>query len=103
MTKKPRSKPQSPRTGWSPTMEQKAGLDGRQVKCLIASEGHLWMRGYFDKLPSQVRARLANSVHNICPACMDEEARRRERKPSIAIYFTTIEAIERQLAEQMKE
>src|SRR6476620_4526394 len=28
---------------WTPTMEQRAGLEGRQVKCLIASEGHLWM------------------------------------------------------------
>jgi hypothetical protein len=83
-------------------MEQKAGLDGRQVKCLIASEGHLWMRGYFDKLPSQVRARLANSVHNICPACMDEDAhelaaRHKERKPSIATYLAAIESIEVQL------
>jgi hypothetical protein len=89
-------------------MEQRAGLDGRQVKCLIASEGHLWMRGYFDRLPSQVRMRLANSIHNICPACMDEEAhalaaRCGQRKPSIATYFTTIASIERQLeAEQMK-
>jgi hypothetical protein len=28
---------------WTPTMEQRAGLEGRQVKCLIASEGHLWI------------------------------------------------------------
>ena len=34
------------RGGWSSNMEQRAGLEGRQVKCLIASEGHLWMRGY---------------------------------------------------------
>ena len=28
------------KTDWTPTMEQRAGLKGRQVKCLIASEGH---------------------------------------------------------------
>ncbi len=63
-------------TGWTPTMEQRAGLEGRQVKCLIASEGHLWMQGYYDRFPGAVRQRLAASPFNICPACMDEEARR---------------------------
>ena len=38
------------KAGWTPTMEQRADLEGRQVKCLIASEGHLWMRNYFDRL-----------------------------------------------------
>jgi hypothetical protein len=71
-------------------MEQRAGLEGRQVKCLIASEGHLWMRGYFDRLPRIVRQRLAESAFNICPACM-------ENKPSVATYFAVIEAIERRL------
>src|SRR5262245_40520149 len=89
-------------------MEQRADLGGRQVKCLIASEGHLWMRNYFDRFPSAVRRRLAESTFNICPACMDEEARRaafqrRETKPSIATYFTTITAIERKLGHKMIE
>ena len=83
-------------------MEQRAGLEGRQVKCLIASEGHLWMRGYFDRLPRMVRQRLAESAFNICPACMAEEAQqaafqRNETKPSVATYFAVIEAIERRL------
>ena len=69
------AKPKATRRGWTPTMEQRADLNGRQVKCLIASEGHLWMRGYFDRLPPVVRRRLAESRFNICPACMDEEAR----------------------------
>jgi len=78
---------------WTPTMEQRAGLEGRQVKCLIASEGHLWMQHYYDRFPGAVRRRLAASPFNICPACMDEEARREahqrgETKPSIATYFT---------------
>jgi hypothetical protein len=80
-------------------MEQRAGLEGKQVKCLIASEGHLWMRNYFDKLPRPVRSRLVESVYNICPACMDENAhelaaRCKERKPSIVTYFAVIERIE---------
>ena len=90
------------KTGWSPNMERRAGRDGRQVKCLIASEGHLWMRGYFDHLPSSVRHRLAHSRHNICPACMSEEANhtaktQRLKRPTLAIYLAVIEAIERQL------
>jgi len=83
-------------------MEQRADIDGRQVKCLIASEGHLWMRGYFDRLPSPVRRRLADSAHNICPACMSEEAARvatrgRRRRPTLSDYFAVIEAIEEKL------
>jgi len=90
------------RSSWSPTMEQRADLDGRQVKCLIASDGHLWMRGYFDRLPSPVRRRLADSMHNICAACMSEEAQRvaqarRLRRPTLSIYFAVIDAIERKL------
>jgi hypothetical protein len=89
-------------------MEQRvADMEGRQVKCLTADAGHVWMPHY-DRLPAQVRARLAGSVHNICPACMDIAAhelarKRKQHRPSIATYFTTIEAIERQLeSEQMK-
>jgi hypothetical protein len=86
-------------------MEQRADLEGRQVKCLIASEGHLWIRGYFDRLPFRVRRRLAESAFNICPACMDEEAhtaasQRKETKPSVGTYFLVIEAIERKLGQQ---
>jgi hypothetical protein len=87
---------------WTPTMERRADLKGKQVKCVIASEGHLWMRDYFDRLPSAVRRRLTESTFNICPACMDQEARRaahqrKETKPSITTYFCVIEAIERKL------
>jgi hypothetical protein len=78
-------------------MEQRAELDGRQVKCLIASEGHLWMRSYFDRFPSAVRSRLADSAFNICPACMDIEAHRVAAQPTAATYFDVIAAIERKL------
>ena len=91
------AKPKATRRGWTPTMEQRAELNGRQVKCLIASEGHLWMRGYFDRLPPAVRRRLAESRFNICPACMDEEARMAASKPSVAVYFAVIESIEKKL------
>src|SRR3954468_7823137 len=90
------------RKDWTPNMEDRADLEGRQVKCLIASEGHLWMRNYFDRFPPSVRRRLAESTSNICCACMDEEAhtaasQRKETKPSVGTYFFVIEAIERKL------
>src|SRR5262249_14851626 len=90
------------RADWTRTMEQRADLDGRQVKGLIACEGHLWMRSFFDRLPPVVRRRLAESAFNICPACMDEEAhtaarQRKEAKPSVGTYFVVIAAIERAL------
>ena len=86
---------------WTPTMEQRSSLAGRQVKCLIADEGHVWMH-YYDRLPSAVRRRLTESTFNICPACMDQEAhraahQRKETKPSIATYFRVIAAIEQKL------
>ena len=89
-------------TDWTPAMEQRAALEGRQIKCLIASEGHLWMRGYFDRFPSAVRRRLAESAFNICPACMDEEAhtaarQRKETKPSVGTYLLVIKTIEQKL------
>jgi hypothetical protein len=75
------------RRDWTPNMEQRADLEGRQVKCLIASEGHLWMRAFFDGLPPAVRRRLADSPFNICPACMVAEARRVTARPTVATYF----------------
>jgi hypothetical protein len=78
-------------------MEQRADLEGRQVKCLIASEGHLWMEGYFDRLPAAVRHRLAESAFNICPACLKQEARRVTRRPTVDTYFVLITSIENQL------
>src|SRR6516165_1351917 len=87
------------KANWTPAMEQRAAHEGRQVKCLIASEGHLWMRGYFDRFPSAVRRRLAESAFNICPACMDEEAHTAARPPketkhSVSTYLLVINHIE---------
>jgi hypothetical protein len=83
--------------GWTPTMGQRlTDLEARQVKCLTADAGHIWMPTY-DALPPVVRRRLANSPYNICAACMDIEAHRMGRKPSLAAYFAAIETIEKQL------
>ena len=88
-----------PKAGWSSNMKDGRTLEGLQVKCLTADEGHVWM-GSYDRLPSAVRHRLAESRFNICPACMDIEARKVAARPSTATYFAVIEAIEEQLQEQ---
>jgi hypothetical protein len=90
----------SRRAGWSSNMESRAqGSDAKQVKCLTSDEGHVWMPSY-DTLPKPVRERLANSPHNICAACMEIEAHKHGRHPSIATYFKVIAGIERQLNEE---
>jgi hypothetical protein len=87
-------------TDWSPNMKQRATPEGRQVKCLIADEGHVWIH-YYDQLPTAVRQRLATSVHNICPACLaiqvEETARCSKTKPTVTSYFRAIAEIERKL------
>ena len=90
------------KTGWTPTMEQRsADRDGKQVKCLTADAGHVWIH-YYDRLPPPVRHRLADSVFNICPACLWCEAkhiatRQRLKRPTVAIYLAVLADIERQL------
>jgi hypothetical protein len=90
------------KANWTPAMEHRATREGQQVKCLFASEGHLWMRGYFDRFPQVVRRRLAESAFNICPACLDKEAhaaahRRKETRPSLGTYLLVIKTIEQKL------
>ena len=86
------------KTDWTPTMEQRAGLDGRQVKCLTADAGHVWIH-YYDRLPRVVRQRLASSPFNICTACLDIAVRERAREtnPTAAAYLAMIEVIEKKL------
>ena len=99
MAMKPKSA-QKIRGGWSPDMERRAEFEeGRQIKCLIASEGHMWMESFFDRLPKPVRKRLSESAHNICAACVTEEAQKIARPPSITIYLAVIARIERQLGQ----
>jgi hypothetical protein len=90
------------RAGWTSNMERRADRDGKQVKCLIASGGHLWMRGYFDRLPAAVRRRLAESPFNLCAACLTEEAEyvaaaQRLKQPTISVYLDVIDMIEQKL------
>lgn len=91
------------RSGWRADLPQRRGRDEKQVLCLTADAGHVWIHCY-DRLPPPVRRRLAESVFNICPACMDIEAHRTATarglsRPTIRIYFRVIEAIERKLNE----
>lgn len=82
------------RRGWAPDMEKRAGDEGgRQVKCLTADAGHVWMPSY-DKLPPAVRRRLARSPFNICAACLQVEV---GRKAGVESYFAVIEGIEKKL------
>jgi hypothetical protein len=94
----------SRKPGWSSDMVRGRTLEGRQVKCLTADEGHVWMYR-FDSLPRAVRRRLAESRFNICPACMAIDARKvaPTARPSIATYFAVIEQIERQLDKQIMQ
>jgi hypothetical protein len=91
------------RSGWTPNMEQRADVDGRQVKCLISDAGHVWIH-YYDELPPVVRRRLAGSEFNICAACLTCEAEevaaaQRLRTPTVGIYLALIARIEQQLAD----
>jgi hypothetical protein len=94
MSKTPRK---SPQRSWSPVMAQRAsGEDAKQIACLTADAGHMWMR-YHDQLPAPIRHRLAASRHNICAACLTIEAERRKRPPSVATFICVLVEIERQL------
>jgi hypothetical protein len=89
------------RSGWKSGKGLRIDPDGKQVRCLTADEGHVWMHCH-DRLPPLVRRRLAESAFNLCPACMDIEAHhvaaaRGLRRPTVRIYLDVIDAIERQL------
>jgi hypothetical protein len=76
-----------------------AALDGRQVRCTTFDEGSVWIHD-LDKLPTPVRRRLAEGVFNLCPTCVYMDARHEARrrgllKPTVAVYFDVIRAIER--------
>ena len=72
-----------------------AVLDGRQVRCMTFDEGSVWIHA-LDELPPLVRRRLADARFNICPTCVDIEVRN-NGMPTLKLYFTVIEAIERVL------
>ena len=82
--------------------KQNQNAEADQVFCLINSEGHLWMQGYFDVLPVAVRRRLRKSPFNICAACLVTEVLptvRREH-PNWSrekLLFAAIAAMEREV------
>jgi hypothetical protein len=91
---------------WSPNMMRRSGHEAQQVRCLTGDQGAEWIHG-LDHLPSPVRRRLAESVHNICPTCVDMEARseaaaRGLRRPTIGVYNDIITTIERKLEQPVR-
>ena len=54
--------------------------DENQNVCLYATEGHLWMRKWYDPLPPSVRRRLQNSPYNLCAWCLVLEILPKVRK-----------------------
>lgn len=80
----------------------KQNAEINQTYCLIATGGHLWMRGYFDALPVAVRRRLRESTFNICPACLVTEVmptvqRQHPNWPRQKLLFAAIEVMEAQV------
>ena len=80
----------------------KQNAEINQTYCLIATGGHLWMRGYFDALPVAVRRRLRELTFNICPACLVTEVmptvqRQHPNWPRQKLLFAAIEVMEAQV------
>lgn len=59
---------------WKPDMMRRSGHAAQQVRCLTGDQESQWIHG-LDDLPAPVRRRLAESIHNICPTCVNMEAR----------------------------
>jgi hypothetical protein len=81
--------------------EQRKDPEGRQVHCLVADEGHLWIH-YLDDLHPAVRQRLAESPFNICPACLvifevPKVAKRLKKAPTVGLFCAVIDQIEQEL------
>jgi hypothetical protein len=90
------------RDGWRSGKGLRTDVDGKQMRCLTADEGHVWMHVH-DQLPPAVRQRLAESAYNLCAACVQIEARqaahvRGRGRTTVSDYFEVIRAIERELA-----
>jgi hypothetical protein len=88
-------------------MKQRAkqNTEINQTYCLIATGGHMWMRGYFDTLPTTVRRRLRTSPFNLCPACLVTEVMPKVQSahPSYSrekLLFAAIEVMEAQVRQK---
>ena len=83
-----------------PMKREKNDDDEDQTVCWISSAGHLWMTGYYDRLPLSVRRRLQTSPHNLCSACLVTEflPKVRARHPDYSrenALLVTVEAMEK--------
>jgi hypothetical protein len=70
--------------------------DVLQTKCWISTEGHIWMKGYYDELPPAIRRRLQISMFNLCPACLVTKfmPQVRSRHPGLSDAKALLRAIE---------
>jgi hypothetical protein len=68
-------------------------LEARQVICMTGDQGFVWIDGY-DVLPPAVRRRLRDSAFNICPTCLDIEAHKSMKTPTVAHYLTVVSVVE---------
>jgi hypothetical protein len=78
-------------------MEQRADLNGRQVKCLIAWKGTSGCGATSTGFLQSCDVALPKAVLTSARHVMDEEARMAASKPSVAVYFAVIESIEKKL------
>lgn len=87
--------------GWYAGMELECeDRRGQQVYCTTRSPGLMWISAY-DDLPPAVRGRLARSRFNLCPTCIEMEAKRaaRRRRPvPVSVYLAVIDAVEAAIA-----
>jgi hypothetical protein len=86
---------------WGPNMMRRSTQAAQQVYCTTGDQGSEWIHG-LDKLPLPVRRRLCDSRHNICPTCVEMDARSEARahglrRPTITVFNDVIAAIERRL------
>jgi hypothetical protein len=77
------------KTRWQLSRDSRLSIEARQVICLTADQGAVWLSAY-DLLPPAVRQRLAKSAFNICPTCLTIET----PTPTVATYLAVIQAIE---------
>lgn len=77
-----------------------------QTMCLINSEGHQWMAGYFDTLPVRVRQRLRSSPYNLCPACLQTKVlpkvQSKPNTPREKLLLAAIEIMEAEVRRGLK-
>jgi hypothetical protein len=88
---------------WRPGMELECDdRRGQQVFCATHDPGLQWIDAY-DDLPPPVRSRLAHSRYNLCPTCIEMEAKgaTKRRPPPVSVYLAVISAVEAAIAAEL--